>query len=438
MSFAIDIDSLEEREKLEICKRCTLESKTDIYSRTPITLRLFHIDKHEFLLPLGLWEEYYEDFPNIYVNHSSIKDSTFKGQLRSSVSQDQSIICSQALETLKSKHSVLLELYTGFGKTICGIWLILKLKLKTLVVCPIRTLHPQWKDRIENFTNLKVQIVKGKQLDPKADIYIMGAKKAGNFKYFDFINIGTLVIDEIEHICTKTFSTFLQKVRPQFLIGCSATPDRVDGLDIALKLYFPFPFLFRDKVKNFTVIKFKSSFEPEIRSNRRGDLDWTHLQNSLSYNTERHNTICELIERYCKDHRIVVMAKRIDEIDAIYNKLRSKSITVDYVTQNKNKWDDSCSVLIGTFSKIGVGLDVTDRDITILAGDVKDIRQPEGRIRLSNNTIVDIVDDHSTLERHWQQRRKWYLQRGAQIQYENCSASSKTNSKKEEWLLPSN
>ena len=38
-----------------------------------------------------------------------------------------------------------------------------------------------------------------------------------------------------------------------------------------------------------------------------------------------------------------------------------------------------------------------------------------GRIRTSDNTIYDIVDDFVTLERHWKMREKWYDQRGATV-----------------------
>lgn len=437
MSFPIDLDSVTQEEKKEIVKKCTILSNIDLYTNVPKRLRLFSVDKQnkEINLPLALWEEFYENFPNNYENHVTLKDNTFKGSLRTNPPQDQTKVCQEALDTLKKKHSVLLALYTGFGKTVVSIWLLLKMKLKTIVVCPMRALHPQWKERIETFSNLKVQIVKTKR-NPSADVYIMGAKKLANMKYSDFIDVGTVVVDEIEHICTTTFAVCLQRVRPQFLIGCSATPDRVDGLHKALDLYFPSPFLHRERTKDFTVIKYKTNFQPEIKSNRKGDLDWTHLQNSLSYNPQRHDFICELIEQYYDNHRIIVMVKRVNEIMDIYNKLKSKSISVDYVSQSKSSWDNTCTVLLGTYIKIGVGLDITDRNLTILAGDVKDIRQPEGRIRLSNNVIIDIVDDYSTLEKHWQQRRKWYLKRGASIKYDGHKKEEKVSEKREVWLLP--
>ena len=60
-----------------------------------------------------------------------------------------------------------------------GIFLTCQLGLKTVLLCHIDVIKPQWKSDFEQFTNLKVQIVENeKNLDPKYDVYIMGIIKA--------------------------------------------------------------------------------------------------------------------------------------------------------------------------------------------------------------------------------------------------------------------
>ena len=77
------------------------------------------------------------------------------------------------------------------------------------------------------------------KLDPTADVYIVGIRKASMMKNEDFVNIGTVIIDEA-HIATVTaFTQTLLKFQPRYLIGLSATPDRPsDGLHSIFNFYF--------------------------------------------------------------------------------------------------------------------------------------------------------------------------------------------------------
>ena len=110
---------------------------------------------------------------------------------------------------------------------------------------------------------------------------------------------------------------------------------------------------------------------------------------------------------------------------------------------NKKKWDEDSNVLIGGFKKIGVGFD-SKMKVLILASDVMDIRQYEGRIRAHDNTIIDIVDDFGTLESHfegvkgkYEGRRGWYLERGATIITEGDHPSRPGRSRKGHPVAPS-
>ena len=93
---------------------------------------------------------------------------------------------------------------------------------------------------------------------------------------------------------------------------------------------------------------------------------------------------------------------------------------VDYRAETKKTHDENVRILVGTTGKLGVGYD-SQRTILIMACDVTDIRQNEGRIRADNNIVYDLVDNFSTFEKHWKLREKWYRARGADIQIEDHS-----------------
>jgi hypothetical protein len=61
----------------------------------------------------------------------------------------------------------------------------------------------------------------------------------------------------------------------------------------------------------------------------------------------------------------------------------------------------------------------------ILATDMSDVRQSEGRLRAVNGVIFDIVDNSKTLHEHWKKRRDWYLSKGADIVYNSEYSTSK-------------
>jgi len=60
-------------------------------------------------------------------------------------------------------------------------------------------------------------------------------------------------------------------------------------------------------------------------------------------------------------------------------------------------------------------LDDPSLTMLIVAADMKNVKQCEGRIRTKDNIVYDVVDNYRTLETHWSIREKWYLKRGAVI-----------------------
>ena len=71
--------------------------------------------------------------------------------------------------------------------------------------------------------------------------------------------------------------------------------------------------------------------------------------------------------------------------------------------------------MICGFKKGGVGLDDPNLTMGIIASDTRDIRQYEGRIRCTDNTIYHFVDNYCSFENHWDECCEWYEQKGAKV-----------------------
>ncbi len=304
--------------------------------------------------------------------------------------------------------------------TTLGTYFMAKLKLKTVLICDRVSLRSQWKDEIEKFTgnSAKVQIVKNK-IDKSNDIFIMGVQQTSKLKPDDVEDIGFVVVDEAHMSTVTCFTKSLLNFQPRYLLGLSATPDRKDGLHSILELYFgPMrEFVIRAEKKQFSVIKYKTSYVPDIEYRSiMGNVrpDWNKIMTSIAENTDRHEEIAQIAIDY-PTKKIIILCNRVSCTKGIYDCLKNKGESVDWLCGKKNTWDETCRILVAGVSKAGTGLNNTELNMLILEADMKDVRQCEGRIRTTENIVYDIVDDYKTFENHWTKRKTWYKRRGAQI-----------------------
>lgn len=432
MSYDVPKEDLDQEWKSYIKRVCNIWSRATKWKKSDV-ITIFNVDKatNSVALPLALWKDMMDEFPNVHT--SSKKDFTveFVSTPEETEKKDQLTVLNQAQEKLNRDHFLLLALRTGFGKTMCALYLVVKYGLKAVVLCHVSTVNRQWVEEAnKHCPGLKVQLVTGSKLNPKANMYVMGILKASHFTKKDFEDIKMVILDEVHITLTSTFSKALLLFKPIYLIGLSATPDRRDGMH---KLLYPYfgnknQFIVRHEVKQFTVIKLVTSFKPVIINTTDG-IDWNILYHSIASNPERQTLIADICSTWFPDHKIFILTKRVCECIGCcnYDKCRFKNKEAKGVIpllkerkesaasfiENDKTYDKDVRIVMGTIKKMGVGLNDTSRNLEILASDVIDVRQNEGRIRVDNNIIVDIVDDFALFERHWKEREKWYIKRGA-------------------------
>ena len=381
------------------------------------------------------WKDFYDKFP-VFIKYPKTKvkfvkkldtsktDPTGKGR-------EQVDAANEIIKLLRERHTAFLSAPTGFGKTCLGSYFIAEFKLKTVVITHSVLVKDQWKDEIELFTNAKVQIVKGnKPLDPDVDVYIIGVIKSRNMDRYNFTNIGMVIIDEA-HIATSTiFSKSLLKFEPKYLIGLSATPDRNDGLHKLLYIYFGPKKYFVEKkeTKNFTVVKYNTSYKPEISYRvirGKTKIDWNKIRSSLECNKDRQAELAQIAIDHPND-KFLILSFLKKQSNGIYNILEKKDEDVELLIGNKKTWNKEARILIAGMKKAGEGFNDPNLTMEILASDTKDVRQYEGRLRTTNCVIWDPVDDYITLEKHWEIRKKWYLERGATIIHKGVQREEKS------------
>lgn len=464
MAIALSLKETNKELRSKIIKEFRVTPKKTQFVTNPEPLFIFCVNQNEgkIYIPMGVYGDYirdpksskgsvfsesYEKFP--FYKHPKIKIPPKFNLLTKETDplgrgRDQDIVVKKALHKLNKYHTVFISCFTGFGKTKCAIYILLTLGYKAIILCHNDTIKGQWKDELLDSTeNIKIQIISGNQsFKEDADVYIIGILKAKSLTREDVKHIGTVVIDEA-HICTVTaFTCSLLKFQPKYLIGLSATPERSDGLQNLLSFYFgpKEKFIIREEIKNFTVIKYTTKYTPEISYNHfQGEtvLAWSDMMTSIAEIKDRQIEIANIAINY-NTHKIILICDRVAMAKSIYNYLTEKGESVVLFIENQKSWDKSKRILITSVQKGGVGLNDPSLNMLILAADMKNVKQCEGRIRTTNNIVVDIVDDYETFERHYSIREKWYLKRGATIEYSGTSKgySSKKTKESERFLKP--
>lgn len=431
MAIRLLLDQLSDNNRSKIINEFRIKPTSSQYGEPePVNCFATSTKTNSIFLPMGRWKDFCSTFPT---NEFTKVDLVSTKKMFTTATdpkgyRDQDRVVGDALTKLKNDRAVFIACSPGFGKTSMAAYLACQLKVKVAVLCHIDTVNEQWVEEFSKFTNAKVQRVKGKKLDAKSNVYVMGVMKASKMTRDDFKDIGLVILDEA-HIATITaFTVSLLKFTPAYLIGLSATPKRADGMHKLIHLYFgpESNFISREEKKEFEVYKVETPYKPKINyvfTYGRPTLDWVGLVNSLAYNEERQNYIVSLVLLH-PERRILILSDRQKECESIYEKLTSRELVAKEssvllltgATTTKKKIDTTkYRVLVAGLKKAGVGFNDPSLTMLILATDMKDVVQREGRIRTNNNIIYDLVDDYSTLENHWKQRESWYQYRGATI-----------------------
>jgi superfamily II DNA or RNA helicase len=338
----------------------------------------------------------------------------FNGKLR----DEQVEVKDIALKILKT-GSVIISAWPGFGKTLLSIYLSTVIKLKTLIIVNKIVLMKQWEDSIVKLCpDALVQKLTAKSDIKDADFYIINAINLPKIKNKFFDNIGTVIVDEVHLILAQTLSKSLQMVFPRYLIGLSATPFRYDDLDCLFDIYFGKDKIIRKMEREHIVYKLYTSFTPEMRKTENGRLDWGHILDAQAKDVERNQLMLNIIKHF-KDRNFLVIVKRVHQGQYLMKKLVEMGENVSDLMGEKQIFDKSARILIGTIQKVGVGFDHDKLDTLMLACDsAAYYSQLMGRVfrrKDTNPIIFDLIDNNFVLKKHYKIREEDYLSAGAII-----------------------
>ena len=136
------------------------------------------------------------------------------------------------------EDNAIINAWVSWGKTFTGLAIAGKLGQKTLVVTHTVPLRNQWAKEVEKVYGIKPGIIGSGQFDLDAPIVIGNTQTL--YRNVDKIRkeFGTVILDEMHHVSSPTFSKILDTNYCRYKIGLSGTIERKDGKHVVFRDYF--------------------------------------------------------------------------------------------------------------------------------------------------------------------------------------------------------
>lgn len=138
-----------------------------------------------------------------------------------------------------------------------------------------------------------------------ASVQTLGSEKYLNDKYFDKEAFDYIVIDECHHSVTDQYQRIVNYFHPKFLLGLTATPERMDGRDVYEICHYnvPYELSLRDAVNKGVLVPFHyyGIYDDTDYSSLhfvRGHYDEKELNETYIGNTRRYDLIFKHYSKY--------------------------------------------------------------------------------------------------------------------------------------------
>lgn len=330
----------------------------------------------------------------------------------------------------------LLELYCAWGKTSASLYIITKLRKKTLVIVHKEFLMNQWIERIQQFLpDAKIGKIQGPIIDiDDKDIVLCMLQSLISKEYPPsiFEEFGFTIIDEVHHISSQSFSNSLFKVVTKYMLGLSATMERKDGTTNVFKMFLG-DIIYKSvrKEENDVCVRAIEYYIDdddfnEVKYDYRGNpLYSTMISKLCEYNHRSEFILKILVDLLAEnsEQQIMILAHNKNLLKYLHDAILHRNIaTVGYyiggMKECQLKNSENKKVVIATYSMASEGLDIKTLTTLIMATPRTDIEQSVGRIlreKHNNPIIIDIIDSHNIFKNQWNKRKSFYKKQNYKI-----------------------
>lgn len=325
--------------------------------------------------------------------------------------------------------NAIINAWVSWGKTFTGLAIAGKLGQKTLVVTHTVPLRNQWAKEVEKVFGFTPSVIGSGSFDMSKPITVSNTQTL--YRNLPKIRkeFGTIILDEMHHVSSPTFSKVIDTNYCRYKIGLSGTIERKDGKHVVFRDYFGSK-LFKPPKENFmapTVHVLRS----EVRFMDGNRIPWANRVTALGNNDEYRHTVAMAAAAYAaKGHKVLVVSDRVHFLKACAELAGENAICVtgevaheDRETYLEEIRQGRKSILFGTQAIFSEGISVNNLSCLILGTPVNNeplltqligrvIRKEEGK---RDPVIIDIHLKGNTAKKQASNRIGYYMKQGYEI-----------------------
>ena len=324
--------------------------------------------------------------------------------------------------------SSIINAWVSWGKTFTGLAIAGKLGQKTLVITHTLSLRKQWEEEVKKVFGFQPGIVGSGKFDISTPVVVGNIQTLYRKVPEIRREFGTIILDEMHHVSSPTFSRIVDKNCARYKIGLTGTLQRKDGKHVVFRDYFGDNVLKPPK-ENFMTPKIDILKLP-IRFMDGSAIPWANRVNELAYNPEYQNSIAMTASAYAaRGHKVLVVSDRVDFLKTCARLTGDDAVCVTGAVPHEERPDiikqifKDKNILYGTQSIFSEGISLDILSCLILGTPVNNeplltqlvgriIRQYEGK---QQPTVVDIHLIGNTAKRQANARLGYYLKQGYEI-----------------------
>ena len=325
--------------------------------------------------------------------------------------------------------NAIINAWVSWGKTFTGLAIAGKLGQKTLVVTHTVPLRNQWAKEVEKVYGITAGIIGSGKFELDAPIVIGNTQSL--YRNLDKIKreFGTIILDEMHHVSSPTFSRILDTNYCRNKIGLSGTIQRKDGKHVVFKDYFGDK-LYQPPKENYMVPSIHI-YRSDVRFMDGANIPWANRVNHLANDSDFRHTVAMLASAYAaKGHKVLVVSDRVAFLKSCADLTGDNCvcITGDVAHEKREELIDeilygSKNILYGTQAIFSEGISVNTLSCLILGTPINNeplltqligrvIREGKGK---RDPVIIDIHLKGKTAQRQASNRMGYYIKEGYQI-----------------------
>lgn len=204
--------------------------------------------------------------------------------------------------------SCILNAKPGWGKTFTAIAAAAKLGQKTLIIVHTVALRSQWEKEILMITGKKPGVIGSGKFNIEPNIVVANTQSIT--KHLSTIKhmFGTVILDEMHHVSSPTFSKIIDTMFARYKIGLTGTLRRKDGKHVVFEDYFSKK-VYKPAIENTMQPIIEVHCPPfQIPSGS----NWAERVNQLVADPTYQGYIIDLADSYVKKgHKVLIVSDRV-------------------------------------------------------------------------------------------------------------------------------